>query len=89
MKEYHTGELNQAVPSLLSFVLTGGPGANILLAHFHYCNKGVYPFSDECKDTELQNLGHLNDAQSHFITNSRALIKRSGKFVAINAMVEF
>lgn len=89
MKEYHAGEFNQAVPSLLSLVLTRGLGASILLAHFHYCNKGVYPFSDECKDAELQNLGQLNDAQNSFIRNSRALIKRSGKFVASNAVVAF
>lgn len=40
--------------------LTAGLGANILLAYFHYCNKGLYPFSAECKQSDLQNLAELD-----------------------------
>ncbi|KAK3336155.1 hypothetical protein B0T19DRAFT_395938 [Cercophora scortea] len=35
-------------------------GANTLLAYFHYCNKGVYPFSADCRDQDLQGLAELN-----------------------------
>ncbi|KAM7223151.1 hypothetical protein V8F06_001364 [Rhypophila decipiens] len=36
-------------------------GANTLLAYFHYCNKGIYPFSSECRDQDLQTLAELDD----------------------------
>lgn len=36
-------------------------GANIVLAYFHYCNRGTYPFSDECKESELKGLADLNE----------------------------
>ncbi|CEJ90490.1 hypothetical protein VHEMI06276 [[Torrubiella] hemipterigena] len=51
-------------------------GANILLAHFHYCNKGMYPFSEKCKDQELRHLAQLSEAQMHFVYKSREFIKR-------------
>ncbi|KAK4205206.1 hypothetical protein QBC40DRAFT_162947 [Triangularia verruculosa] len=36
-------------------------GANTLLAYFHYCNKGIYPFSAECRDADLRSLAELDD----------------------------
>ncbi|KAM4059049.1 hypothetical protein HRG_008080 [Hirsutella rhossiliensis] len=51
-------------------------GANILLAHFHYCNKGMYPFSDECKDKELRALADLSDDELEFVHATREHVKR-------------
>jgi hypothetical protein len=42
-------------------------GANTLLAYFHYCNKAIYPFSDECKDEDLQSLAELDDKAISFV----------------------
>ncbi|KAH8717224.1 Satratoxin biosynthesis SC3 cluster transcription factor SAT20 [Beauveria bassiana] len=42
-------------------------GANIILAYFHYCNKGLYPFSDECSDSELKSLAELNENDVKFV----------------------
>ncbi|RDA85170.1 hypothetical protein CP532_2363 [Ophiocordyceps camponoti-leonardi (nom. inval.)] len=50
-------------------------GANILLAHFHYCNKGVYPFSDECKDKDLQSLADLGEDELKFVRETKAYHK--------------
>lgn len=56
------------------------PGANILLAHFHYCNKGVHPFSDECKDSDLRTLAGLTEEQIQFIHETRTYVKQKSKF---------
>ncbi|GAB0141574.1 hypothetical protein EsHS_00002161 [Epichloe bromicola] len=50
-------------------------GANILLAHFHYCNKGWYPFSDECKDQDLRTLADLSDDKVQFVRETREFAK--------------
>lgn len=55
------------------------PGANILLAHFHYCNKGIYPFSKECKDQELRNLAELDDDKIQFVQKTRSYIQMHSK----------
>lgn len=54
-------------------------GANILLAHFHYCNKGMYPFSDECKDKDLRTLADLNDDEIQYVHATRHFAKRHRK----------
>ncbi|KAI0863093.1 hypothetical protein F4860DRAFT_502226 [Xylaria cubensis] len=54
-------------------------GANILLAYFHYCNKGIYPFSAECKEQDLTTLAALNEAKSQFIRQTKAHIERHRK----------
>ncbi|KHO00008.1 uncharacterized protein MAM_01931 [Metarhizium album ARSEF 1941] len=46
-------------------------GANILLAHFHYCNKGWYPFSEDCKDQDLRTLADLNEDKIRFVQATR------------------
>lgn len=51
--------------------LTTGPGANIFLAYYHYCNKSVYPFSNECKDSDLQNLAELDQTSINFVQYTR------------------
>jgi hypothetical protein len=54
-------------------------GANILLAHFHYCNKGTHPFSDDCKDQDLRTLGDLDDEQIQFVHATKSYAKRHSK----------
>ncbi|CCF37897.1 hypothetical protein CH063_09122 [Colletotrichum higginsianum] len=50
-------------------------GGTILLAYFHYCNKGIYPFSEECKDQDLRTLAQLDEDAVQFIhwTRSQAM----------------
>ncbi|KAG6051297.1 hypothetical protein E4U39_001539 [Claviceps sp. Clav50 group G5] len=50
-------------------------GANILLAHFHYCNKGWYPFSDKCKEQDLRTLADLSDDRVKFVQETRRIAK--------------
>lgn len=54
-------------------------GANILLAHFHYCNKGTHPFSGECKDQDLRTLGGLDESSIKFVHNTREYAKQHRK----------
>ncbi|KAB5536676.1 hypothetical protein GE09DRAFT_336148 [Coniochaeta sp. 2T2.1] len=46
-------------------------GANTLLAYFHYCNKGIYPFSEECRGQDLQTLAALNNGAIAFVHETR------------------
>ncbi|KAJ4421407.1 hypothetical protein N0V82_003788 [Gnomoniopsis sp. IMI 355080] len=46
-------------------------GANILLAYFHYCNRGTYPFSHGCKDSDLQDLAGLDKETISFVKWTR------------------
>ncbi|KAI0195968.1 hypothetical protein F4808DRAFT_452796 [Astrocystis sublimbata] len=55
------------------------PGANILLAYFHYCNKGIYPFSPECKEQDLKTLAALSEMKSQFIRQTKAHVERQRK----------
>lgn len=59
--------------------LTWSAGANIFLAYYHYCNKGVYPFSTECKDSDLQNLAELDEGSINFIKYTRKYAKEHSK----------
>ncbi|KFA73353.1 hypothetical protein S40288_03882 [Stachybotrys chartarum IBT 40288] len=49
-------------------------GANILLAYYHYCNKGALPFSSECSDQTLRNLAQLNQDQIRFVHYTRKMV---------------
>ncbi|KAK6448342.1 hypothetical protein FP744_10004592 [Trichoderma asperellum] len=51
-------------------------GANVILAHFHYCNKGRVPFSDECEDKDLRALAQLDEEKIQFVRATRALVQR-------------
>jgi hypothetical protein len=42
-------------------------GANILLAHFHYCNKGWEPFTLNWDDKKAASRAELNDEQIQFM----------------------
>ncbi|KAI1409767.1 hypothetical protein F5Y13DRAFT_87992 [Hypoxylon sp. FL1857] len=54
-------------------------GANILLAYFHYCNKGVYPFSAECKEQDLSNLAELDEPKLKLVQFTRSNVERYKK----------
>lgn len=54
-------------------------GANILLAHFHYCNKGYYPFSKECRDQDLRTLAELSEDGLRFVLETRDFVKTNGE----------
>ncbi|KAK0657484.1 hypothetical protein B0T16DRAFT_452940 [Cercophora newfieldiana] len=54
-------------------------GANTLLAYFHYCNKGIYPFSGECKDQDLQSLAELDDEAVAFVKYTRQFASENNR----------
>lgn len=60
-------------------------GASIFLAYYHYCNKGVYPFSTECKDSDLQNLAELDEESINFIKYTRNYAKEHSKSIHTHA----
>ncbi|KAF4455443.1 hypothetical protein F53441_2232 [Fusarium austroafricanum] len=60
-------------------------GANILLAHFHYCNKGIYPFSEDCKDQDLRTLAGLDEEKIKFVHSTSNLARRHGRGVDVDA----
>ncbi|PTD13522.1 hypothetical protein FCULG_00003164, partial [Fusarium culmorum] len=51
-------------------------GANILLAHFHYCNKGIYPFSEGCKDQDLRTLAGLDEEKIKFVHDTSTMARK-------------
>ena len=55
-------------------------GAVTFLAYFHYCNKGIFPFSEECKDQELRNLAELDDSALAFVHDTRRYVADHSKF---------
>jgi hypothetical protein len=50
-----------------------------LLAHFHYCNKGTYPLSDECTEAELKELAELNEDDLSFIHYTQRYARWKGE----------
>lgn len=95
VQEYHLGEslspsvwcrLHAQSDKLRLSDGRGDTGANIILAHFHYCNKGVAPFSDECEDQDLRTLAHLDEDKIQFVRATRAYIKRHSKYPNITTM---
>lgn len=54
-------------------------GATTLLAYFHYCNKGVYPFSEECRDNDLATLAGMNETMIQYVRDSRIYVTEHSK----------
>lgn len=52
-------------------------GANILLAYWHYCNKGIYPFSGECSEAELSSLAKLDADKIRFVHQTRGFVQKT------------
>lgn len=63
-------------------------GANTLLAYFHYCNKGIYPFSAECKDQDLQSLAELDDDAMAFVKYTRQYASDHSEWHVIHMHLE-
>jgi hypothetical protein len=53
-------------------------GANILLAHFHCCNKGSYPFS--LKHNFPASIAELNEDQISFVARTARYFEARSKF---------
>lgn len=45
------------------------------MAYYHFCNKGVYPFSKKCKDQELRTLAGLDEPMVEFVRETRAFVE--------------
>lgn len=58
----------------------GALGANTLLAYFHYCNKGIYPFSAECRDADLRSLAELDDDAIELVRYTRKYVAEHSKY---------
>ncbi|KAI1279149.1 hypothetical protein F5Y07DRAFT_387680 [Xylaria sp. FL0933] len=54
-------------------------GANILLAYFHYCNKGIHPFSADCKEQDLTTLAALNETKALFVKQTKVHVEKHRK----------
>jgi hypothetical protein len=54
-------------------------GANVLLAHFHYYNKNLDPFSLDWKNRQNTPLAELTAEQVRFIIRTSELVKERGK----------
>ncbi|CAK7208170.1 hypothetical protein SBRCBS47491_000001 [Sporothrix bragantina] len=46
-------------------------GAITLLAYFHYCNKGVFPFTESAREQDIRNLANLDGESMQFVQFTR------------------
>ena len=53
-------------------------GANILLAYFHYCNKGSHPFSEDWASPTAIARAKLNAEQASFMRSTAERIAKKG-----------
>lgn len=81
VEQYHLGEFSCCFKAtdVSDSRLTTGSGANIFLAYYHYCNKSVYPFSKDCKDSDLQNLADLDQTSISFVQYTRNYAEEHSK----------
>lgn len=56
-------------------------GANVLLAYFHYCNKGVFPFSEACRDQDVRGLAELDERKFKFVQRTKQWAIRKSRFL--------
>ncbi|KAH6659977.1 hypothetical protein BKA67DRAFT_546399 [Truncatella angustata] len=61
-------------------------GANILLAYFHYCNKGIHPFSVDCTEQDLSTLAKLDAGKIKFIHQTRAIIREQSEYCTYSGL---
>jgi len=54
-------------------------GANILLAHWHYCNKGSQPFALDWDSGKHPAIVEMNTDQIAFVKETSALVKLKRK----------
>jgi hypothetical protein len=55
-------------------------GANILLAYFHYCNKGGYPFGPEGDKADIVTVANLTPKQKTYVDKTRKHVRMNSKF---------
>lgn len=53
-------------------------GANVLLAHFHYCCKGFHPFSSNWEAEATTSMAELDPRQIHFVRETANYVKING-----------
>jgi hypothetical protein len=53
-------------------------GANVLLAHWHYCNKGFKPFAPGSSAADFHALSELNPYQTTFIRKTSIYVQANG-----------
>jgi hypothetical protein len=58
-------------------------GAKILLAYFHYCNKGAHPFSMDWTSPEQVARGELNAEQVQFLQETAVEVEKRGEFLPL------
>jgi hypothetical protein len=58
-------------------------GANVLLAYFHYCSKGILPFAMNSKTAELTTMGRLNQKQVSLVENTKKYVKAHSEFIIL------
>lgn len=46
-------------------------GAITLLAYFHYCNKGVFPFTETAREQDIRNLANLDSDAMGVVRHTR------------------
>jgi hypothetical protein len=56
-------------------------GAKILLAYFHYCNKGIRHFMIDWASPEQRARAELNAEQVEFMRTTAVEIKKRGKIL--------
>ena len=63
------------------------PGAITLLAYFHYCNKGVFPFTTTAKDTEVRNIANLDDDGMQFVRETRKIVMEKSQYTSLSCCI--
>lgn len=53
-------------------------GANVLLAHFHYCCKGFRPFTLDWNPTETISMAEMNTKQTCFVRQTAVYVNVNG-----------
>jgi hypothetical protein len=56
-------------------------GARIMLAHFHYCNKGSHPFAMDWDRPGNISFAQLNEEQVRFLKQTVELVEKNGTLV--------
>jgi hypothetical protein len=56
-------------------------GANTLLSYFHYCNKGMFPFTEACREQDLRGLAELDDNKMHYVQRTKQWVVTQSKSI--------
>ena len=69
------GERRYARPAMVAEYQTG---AHILLAHWHYCNKGSQPFALDWDKDQIFQMAELDEGQITFVKTTSAWVRSHG-----------